>query len=310
WPLVTLVPVVLVWFVLASSHPLSNSPIEWDLSWINTTDGYYSYLASWSNPQASGWGRVTGFLPRLLGVRPSLFVTLTGILLFALPFLAGGRIGGSRVRLIPLLSIALALLFLPSVLFGNVFTVQRFVYLAMPLFLISIDPAIDPGRKQRYVRLFAPLIAFGWIACMSINALQFNKDSDGFETVLSKMEPHKSAVSLIFSRDDSHSIAPTFVNFPAWYSAIKIGITNPSFAETYMQPVVYKPEYVPRIKFQGFPWNPQRFDWQVHEGYKYDYFVVRAPVDVSTFIFRTAPCGMELLTHSGLWWLYRPAPGC
>lgn len=310
WPIVTLAPMVLVWFTLASKHPQTDIAIEWDLSWINTTDGYYSYFANWINPKDPGWGRVTGFMPRLLGVRPSLLVTLSGIMLFTLPFLAGGRISKSRVRLIPFLSITLLLLFLPNVLFGSAFTFQRFTFLAMPLFLIMIDAANDHGRIQRYLRLFAPVIAFGWVAYMSINALQFNKDSDGFEDVISKMEPHKSALSLIFSKDDRRSIAPPFLHFPAWYSAINLGITNPSFAVGYGMPVIYKPGYAPWLNFQGLVWNPKLFDWQAHEGYKYDYFVVRTPVDVSNFIFRTAPCGIDLVMHSGQWWLYRRTPDC
>ena len=310
WPIATLIPIVFVWFAITSKHPLSNAATEWDLSWINTSDGYYSYFASWINPKDPGWGRVTGFIPRLFGARPSMAITMLGIMLFALPFLAGGRIAKSRVRLIPLLSITLLLLCLPGVLFGNVYTFQRFTFLAMPLFLIMIDSASDPGRVQRYLRLFAPVIAFGWIAYMSINALQFDKESDGFETVISQMEPGKRAVSLIFSRDDSHSIVPPFLHFPAWYSAINIGITNPSFAETYVQPVAYKTEYIPKIKFEGFAWNPQWFDWQAHEGYKYDYFVVHAPVDRGAFIFRTATCGISLVTHSGQWWLYQRSPAC
>ncbi len=310
WPLATLAPIVIAWFIITSKHSLSSSPVEWDLSWLNTADGYYAYIASWADRADPGWGRITGFIPRMLGERPGLLVTALGILLFALPFIAGGRIAKSRVRLIPLISVTLVILFLPSVLFGNVFTVQRFALLAMPLFLVMIDAGGNPTPMQRNLRWLAPLIAVGWITHMSINALQFNKDAEGFQTVLSKMQPHKQAISLIFARDDTHSISPTFIHFPAWYSAINAGVTNPSFAETYMQPVIYRPEYVSKARFQGFAWNPGWFNWQKHEGYLYDYFVVRAKEDVSSFIFRTAQCRIRLVTHSGLWWLYERDPAC
>jgi hypothetical protein len=145
---------------------------------------------------------------------------------------------------------------------------------------------------------------------MSFNALQFNKDAEGFENVRMKMEPGKRTASIIFSREDSSSIAPTFLHFPAWYSAIDKGITNPSFAETYVQPVAYKSTYIPKITFQGFTWNPQKFNWQIHEGYKYDYFVIHAPVDAGGFLFKTASCGVKLVSHSGLWWLYQKDPNC
>ncbi|MDE2118432.1 MAG: hypothetical protein KGJ19_07540, partial [Betaproteobacteria bacterium] len=88
-----------------------------------------------------------------------------------------------------------------------------------------------------------------------------------------------------------------------------IGITDPSFAQTYVQPVAYKPEYAPGVGL-GFEFNPKSFDWQAQEGYKYDYFVVHAAVDIGKFIFRNATCRIFLVTQSGQWWLYRREPGC
>ena len=310
WPMFALAPLVIAWFALASKHPQTSHPIEWDLSWISTTDGYYSYIADWINPENRNWGRITGFIPRMLGVRPNIIVIALGIMLFALPFLAGGRMTKSRKRLVPLGAVTLLLLFLPSVLFGNVFTVQRFSLLAMPLFLITINSPIRLGAAQQYIRLCAPVIAFSWIAFMSINALQLNKESDDFEVIMTKMEPQKTAMSLIFSRDDGHSIAPTFINYPAWYSAVKEGIVHPSFAEFTGMPVGYKPEYTPRASIQGVAWNPKGFNWQTHEGYKYDYFLIRSPVNVSSYIFRSAPCPINLAAQSGMWWLYRPESNC
>lgn len=310
WPLLALAPLVLTWLVVTSQHPLANFPIGWDLSWTHTVDDYYVYIASWANQQDPGWGRINGFFPRLLGVRPDMIATLFGMLLFALPFLAGGRISRTRVRLVPVAAITLVLLLLPTFLLGNMYTFQRFTYLAMPLFLVMIDAAIISNKLQNTLRLLAPLLAFGWIGFMSSHALQFNKDADGFDTVLSQMEPGKRALSFVFRRDDSYSIAPTFLHFPAWYSATHAGVSDPSFAVTFVQPVAYKPAHIPKAKFEGFEWNPQWFDWQVHEGYKYDYFIVRAPVDVGNRLFRTARCRIALTAQAGEWWLYRKEPGC
>jgi len=309
WPAAALTPIVLIWLAYTSQYPQAQTPTEWDLSWFNTTDGYYTSLANWANPVAAGWGRLTGFMPRLLGERPDLFVTMFGVFLFALPFIAGGRISKSWRRYIPLIFIILVVMLLPSVLRGNSYTFQRFTLLAMPLFLIVIDAASSPSQMQRYLRWLAPVIAFGWIAHMSINALQFDKEADGFQTVLSKMEPHKRAVSLIFSRDDSHSISPTFMHFPAWYTAVSAGISNPGFAMYIGMPVFYKKEYQPTY-YVGYAWYPQLFDWPKHEGASYDYFIVRADKDVSRLIFRKASCRIRLVNNSGLWWLYERDPAC
>lgn len=305
WPMITLAPLVVAWLFLVSNNPQVSRSIVWDLSWINSS---ILYPASWIDPEKQGFGRVAGFLPRLLGERPNIYVTLLGIMLFALPFLAGGHITKTRIRLMPMFFITSLLLFFPSYFFGVAFIYQRYTQLALPLFLIMIDTQKNNLRVQRYLRILAPVIAFGWIAYMSMCALQFNKDSKGFETVLSNMEPHKRAKSMIFLREDSHSIAPTFVHFPAWYSAINIGITNPSFARYYQLPVVYKAGY--SIGGLGSEFTPHKFDWKADEGYKYDYFVVRSPEDFGAYIFRTATCGIELVIHSGEWWLYRRDPQC
>jgi hypothetical protein len=310
WPMAAIAPLVLIWFAVASKHPLSNFPIGWDLSWFATEDYYYSTIATWANPDNPGWGRINGFIPRLLGVRPQLFFTLLGIFIFVLPFLSGGRISKSRVRLIPLLLITLVLLLVPTLLFGNMYTFQRFTFLAMPLYLIMFDRPVNTGGTQYSLRLFAPLIAFSWIAYMSVHALQFNKDMQGFDAILAKAAPGKRALSLDFVRDDSNSIAPEFLHFPAWYAALKAGVADPSFAVTFVQPVSYKPEQIPVAKFEGFEWNPQWFDWKKFEGDKYDYFIARAPKDMGGYLFRSAPCKIELAAHAGEWWLYRKDQNC
>lgn len=310
WPMAAIAPLVVIWFVRAGTHPLSHFPVGWDLSWFTTGDYYYSNFAAWADADNPGWGRINGFIPRLLGARPQLPLTLLGIFIFALPFIAGGRISKSRARLIPVLAITLVLLLLPTLLFGNMYTFQRFTWLAMPLYLIMIDTPAKAGRGNNYLRMLAPVLAFGWIGYMAMHALQFNKDMQGFDTLLAKAEPGKRTLSLVFKRDDGHSIAPEFLHFPAWYAALKSGVTDPSFAVTFVQPVSYKPEYAPKAKFEGFEWNPQWFDWQKFAGQKYDYFVVRAPVDMAGYLFKTSPCTVALAAQSGQWWLYQKDPEC
>ncbi len=311
WPLLTPLPLLIVWVAVNQAHPMSKLPIEWDLSWFSTVDSYYVFLASWVNPQHVEWGRINGFIPRLLGVRPAVIMTVFGLVLFSLPLLAGYRITTSRTRLIPLGVIVIVLLFVPSLFFGVAFVFQRFTFLALPLFLLMLDaPRGATHPYQQWLGWLAPVIAFAWIAFMSSNALQFNKDAEGFEAILAKMAPGKRALSMIFERDDSHSIAPTFVHFAAWYSALKSGVTDPSFAVTQVQPITYQSGQRPTVGIQGFEWFPQKFDWQYHAGRQYDYFVARAPVDHGVYLFREATCGIELLAHEGHWWLYHRYSSC
>lgn len=310
WPLLALSPAVLGWFYMALKHPVVNTPIEWDLSWFNTIDGYYDLLAAWNDQGETGFGRVNGFLPRLLGLRPDWMVTVFGLLLFALPLLAGARIARLLTRMVPLLCLVPVLMLLPSYLFGNVYTSQRFTLLAMPLFLLLLNPGVQSGGARLYLRLLAPVVAFGWIAFMTNNALKFDRDAAGFNDILADMAPGKRALSMVFEREDSHSIAPTFLHYGAWYAARKSGVTDPSFAGNYAQPIAYKPEYAPKATFQAFAWNARYFNWNAHQGYKYDYFIVRAPVDGGGYLFRTANCQVPLIAHSGMWWLYQPDVAC
>ena len=311
WPLLTPLPLLIAWLVVQQDHPMSKLPIEWDLSWFSGIDSYYSYWAAWLTPEQSGWGRINGFIPRLLGTRPDITTKMLGLTLFALPLLAGYGITTSRIRLIPFGVIVIVLLLAPSLFFGVAFVFQRFTFLALPFYLVMLDgPRVSIHQYQRWLGYAAPIIAFAWIGLTSYHALQFNKDAEGFETILAKMAPGKRALAMIFERDDSHSIAPTFVHFTAWYSALKSGVTDPSFAVTQVQPVTYRPDQRPTVRIQGFEWFPQKFDWQYHAGRQYDYFVARAPIDHGAYLFREATCGIELLAHEGHWWLYQRSAVC
>ncbi len=309
WPLFALAPLVLAWLIMASKNAGTHFPIQWDLSWRNTTNGYYAYLSSLSNEKEPGWGRITGFIPRLLGARPGLAVTLLGVTLFAMPFLAGSRINTSRPRVTPVVVVTLVLLLLPSFLFGTALTFQRFTLLSMPLFLIMIDAPEHVGRVQRWLRLLCPLIAFAWIGYVTNHSLRFEKEAEGFEYILAHMEPCKRSLSLIFVPGDKDSIAPTFLQFPAWYSALKSGVTDPSFAVNF-QPVTYKSELIPKVNWDDFAWHPQVFSWNTYEGRKYDYFVIRAPIDAGRIVFKDATCNVELIAREAQWWLYRRDPAC
>ncbi len=311
WPLLTPLPLLIGWVVVNQGHPMSKLPIEWDLSWFSTIDSYYVFLASWISPEYAGWGRVNGFIPRLLGLRPDLTTTAFGLIIFSLPLLVGYRITSSRARLIPLSVILAVLLLSPSLFFGVAFVFQRFTFLTLPFFLFVLDAPRGVTRPyQQGLRWLAPIIAFSWIGLMANNALQFDKDAAGFETILAKMAPGKRVLSMTFERDDSHSIAPTFVHFAAWYSALKSGVTDPSFAVTQIQPITYRIDQRPTVRIQGFEWFPQKFDWQYHAGRQYDYFVARAPVDHGAYLFRDATCGIELLAQEGHWWLYHRYSNC
>jgi hypothetical protein len=293
WPLVTLCPVVIIWMYLNTS---TSSPFLMDLTlWA---DNNY-------------WGRFRGFMPRLLGEQPSLKVTMFGIFIFALPFLSGGRITKSKLRYIPILIMVLFLSFFPVVMFGGTFNYQRFAFISMPLFLLLVDKKSSQNHVCKLMRLMAPVIAFAWIAHISLYSLNFQRNSRGFESVLSKIEPGKRIASLVFDWDDDNSMSPVFLHFPVWYSALKNGIVDPSISDPAGMnkwiPATYKKRASLSI---NSIWLPAKFDWKKNNGDAYDYFVVRSPSDNSPSLFKNSTCNISLVVHIGMWWLYQRAPSC
>ncbi len=310
WPLLTPLPLALLWLADNAAHPMSRLPPEWDLSWWTTLDSYYTQFAEWRTSHPSGWGRVSGLLPRLLGLRPDVLLTVAGLGLLLLPFAAGGQLTAQRQRYLPAVLIMAVLLLAPSEIFGVSFVFQRFTFLLLPLALAVIDAAPRPPRGRSRLRALAPVAATVWIGLMTVHALRFDDETRGFSQLLAQMEAGKRVLSLSFLHDDADSIAPTLVHLVAWYAALKGGVSDPSFAVTQVQPVVYAPQHMPTVRILGFEWFPQTFAWQYHAGWQYDYFVARAPADYGALLFRDASCWIDLVAQSGKWWLYRRAEHC
>jgi hypothetical protein len=277
--------------------------MAWDLSWLTTEDTYYSVLAAWTTAGNLGWGRVTGFFPRLLGVRPGAIPLMFGLTLFLLPLAAGARLNRRLIACVPLALCTIVLFLVPGILFGTDFTFQRFTVFALPLYVVLLQKPND-RPWARWTWPAVALIVAAWIGVVSANARAYERDAAGFTDMLSRMEPGERVLFFAFERDSDGTIAPTFLHFPAWYGALKHGVVDPSVAGTHVQLVLYRPERLPGAMLFVFEWLPRTFNWTKHNGAQYRYFVARASVDRSTMMFRTAPCKPRLIHHSHRWWLY------
>jgi hypothetical protein len=127
--------------------------------------------------------------------------------------------------------------------------------------------------------------------------------------VLTHMEPNQRALSLVFEWQLDSMPVPVFRHYPAWYSAIKKGVVDMSFAMCYPQIVVYKPSKMPALPID-FELHPQTFTWASTDAGIYRYFVVRAPVDIGPRLFFDAPCRIRLAAQKGSWWLYERDSRC
>jgi hypothetical protein len=201
------------------------------------------------------------------------------------------------------------LLFAPGFFYGTDFIFQRFTVFALPLFLILLERRPD-GATPRWSWPACVALVAGWIAVASLNAVAYEAEAAGFDEILAHMEPGQRALSLAFERDRDGTIAPPFLHFPAWYSAVKRGVVDPSGAASMAAPVVYRPDRRPVARPLGFEWMPAMFDWPLFHGEQYRYFVARAPSDFGPWIFRRASCNTRLVYHVNHWWLYEKDPAC
>ena len=293
-PTATLVPMMLFWYLRTKSDAGTQKPVVWDLGWFRSPD-----------PHALG-GRLTGFFPRMLGLRPSALCFIAGALLFVLPLLAGARFNKRLSVWVPLIVCVIALLLAPTTAFSGWAISHKLTVFALPFFLLTVRPTTHERQAWRAATIF---LLIAWVAISSARVIRYEAETKGFAQILSKMEPNERVLSLMFVKDNEVSPAPVFLHFAAWYSAIKNGVVDMNFAVFPIEPVRYLPS-VPPPDPSFSEWHPQTFGWNRWHGSLYRYFVVHAPIDLGYRLFAWAPCSVSLVARSDNWWLYEKDPQC
>lgn len=294
-PMLTVLPVAMIWLALTlSDSTQANEPVEWGLR-----------LSM----------RLQYFLPRMIGAPDVLSVNLIGALVLALPFLAGARISNDPGRWLPFAFYILFVLLFPVNAMGNAFTASRFGVFGMPLYLLCFTPtripAVDGAAQRRAAFPVGPLAAgiaillLGWHA---LRASTIDLQAKGYSEVVAHAVPGKRMLSMMFDPWTPASSAPNFMHFPGWYQAEKNGLTEFSFGYFYAIPLQYRDPGSSAIA-PGFGWNPGVFNWHLHHGERYDYFIIRSIEDRSGWLIGLSNCTLRLASHSGPWWLYERDPG-
>jgi hypothetical protein len=331
-PALITIPLIGLWmFRFRSDVPQMYTRTLWDLGWIDAGETFYRQIGfSQFGPH---WGRAAGFMARLLGFQPGLVSTAAGLLLFALPLIAGCRPNRRFAVWIPFASCMLVLFFAPTILAVTAgstasFVYQRFAIFALPLFVCAISAppwagAADgklnrppksgqtsPSRRYRALRLLAPLVVLLWIVVLCFRAASYNREARGFDAMLAQMYPRERALSMVFEPYTDVSIAPPFLHFPQWYAAEKEGLVDPSFATTSNVLVFYRDPNAAAVQLGFFEFQPGSFTWAVDDGANYRYFILRADEDYGPSLFRDATCQVTLRFHQEKWWLYERATPC
>lgn len=292
-PLFAVLPVALLWLATTlTDSAQANEPVQWGLR-----------LAM----------RLQYFLPRMIGSPDVPVVSLLGLLILALPFLAGSRFATSPGRWLPFAFYIVFELFFPVSIMGNSFTASRFGVFGVPLYLLCFVPVhssvanTQPRHPNRLVGPLAAAIAILMLGWHTLRASIIDIQSKGYSEVVARADPGKRMLSLIFQHGSMASSAPVFMHFPAWYQAEHNGLTEPSFARAYAIPLQFRDRAGSAIE-QGFGWRPDIFDWEWHHGERYDYFLTRSGADPGAWLIGKSGCRLRLVSRSGQWRLYEQTP--
>ncbi|MGH9410831.1 MAG: hypothetical protein ACRD1V_15415 [Vicinamibacterales bacterium] len=302
-PIVSVIPLMAIWGLLTSEHPDAQQPIFWDLGWLRTTEDYYSWEASWA-VDGFGWGRLAGILPRALGAQPSIALYIFGGALLLIPAFSGARLRRDIRCWAPVLVCAAILFLAPSSTFGAYYVAERFAVFVLPLYaLLWTAPAPRRARWQA-PWIWCALLLAAWISVVVSHTVAYQREAAGFTTVLSRLQPRERVMSFPFDRDSPDGIAPLFLHFSAWYGALDGGIVDPSLAVHHVELVRYRPDAEIGLRFWGFEFKPENFDWDYFGAAKFRYFLAREATSPAPHMFEDVPCVPRLVAHAGDWWAY------
>lgn len=256
------------------------------------------------------WSRL-GFLGSdMVGLEAGTVYATLGWLAITLPWFQGARFAKPFYRWAPLVLVLGIFLLGPTRAFGTHFVANRFSLFVVPFYLFALNASPDGTRNERaappaLMAMFATLAFSFWAR----DAHRFTLESRSYGAVSSRIEARKKALYLPFTTITPFSSGPAYLHFGSYYTAEKQGDVDFNFAQFFPQMV--------RIKHAGsrpigaaFSFAPGKFDWQTHRGDNYDYFIVRAHVDVAPIILKNAPGRtLEKLVQHGPWWLFQKRVG-
>ncbi len=282
-PFAAPLPLMIAWFSITyQSEPVvSNTPILYG----PLLDRVVTLLV-----QPTGLGH---FAP-LLGV------VVTGSVVL-MPLLAGSTPSRRRERWLPLALGLLAFFTVPSFAMGTGFVYERLGVLLVPLWLLAWDPPVVASRRLEWLCI---LVVMVWVFANVSRFAAFARETESFRAVTGQIGPGRRVASMVFDNASPLFETPVYLHFPAWYQATQRGIVDFNFADFLPQPVRYRSDAGPRMA-ELVSWYPPDFQWELHGGARYDYFIVRANVEISMRIFKERRGAVQLVARSGSWWLYR-----
>lgn len=207
--------------------------------------------------------------------------------------------GVKKKRILLLLITALAYMLLPQYSLRCAYIYQRFAFLVVPLAVYAVgDKLADKKAFCRTLQVSSIIIPAVYLSSLLGTFTAFSAEIIPFTHFKRHMEKDKRILSLMVDNRAESVEGPVMLHFPSWYQATHGGYVAFNFNSL----VKYHPEgSAPRVG-NKFLWNPRAFDLQKFE--EYDYYILKAPSQVSGFPFNVSAEKFELLYREGDWHLY------
>ncbi len=214
----------------------------------------------------------------------------------------GVRFTRDARRWMPAIVFGLMYFFLPQSVFGTAFVNQRFAVLCAATIPLALERRASLVRPS-LVRPLIVIAAFGWLAILSARFYRFGIEADSFDRLVDHL-PTNRGVLLLNAEPRSEFVGgPMYLHYSAYYQARKGGTIGWSFASNFPVLMHYRPGADP-MTTPGLGWDPRLFRWNSPDSH-FDYFVIRAPLDLGAPAFRRASEPIILAGRWGMWWLYQ-----
>ncbi|HEY6528100.1 MAG TPA: hypothetical protein VIZ65_05360 [Cellvibrionaceae bacterium] len=318
-PFAALLPLVLYWVSINGATQNAHAaqpPVEFGhyFERISTRLGNeFSYVVDQFNERtqkSEHSRRLAELLSFSIGRLPLGDYVILSIILLVWPLLIGAKLTRNWRRWLPSLCAVGAFMLVPYWIFDTAYVNLRFAAFLLPLSLFLFDVDKSKNSLQHYGVLSYGLRCFLGVALTLVVLLgnyglfaSFKTNDKDFKAILEKMEPKKTVLALMFDQGSPLNITAPYMHYGSYYQAAKGGIALVNFSH---DPVAHN---VP-LRFKGTPWalpdswTPDKFDWQLHNGERYDYFLVRSHL-LKNELFAESGGRVTLEARCGDWLLYK-----
>ncbi|MBL6689009.1 MAG: hypothetical protein ISP91_01315 [Pseudomonadales bacterium] len=285
-PLLVSIPLGLAW-ILTNLEPRNvATPVDWEL----------------------GAHRLIKLLPDLLSLDYTIMSMVLAPAMLSIPFVLGVRPKWTVSNVAPFAFYLLFMMLVPSTVFSNFGTYERFQLFGLMCFMFLLTDAEQevPQSVARFapVLLLIPVLVGTLIVSrMAMKSYAFEQESAGFRVMVESMEPGKRVYGMVESGYTEFARSPAYLHFPVWYQVVHKGLVDFNFAYYSSLNAYYKRGEEGKI-YGRLVFFPDEFDFDQHDGQIYDYFIVKSKEGLAERQFGNES-RVSFLRYSRGWYLFR-----